>query len=103
MYGDGNCLYRSASSLVCGNESRHLELRLRTAIELCKNLQHYAYAIVQHARSCLESLSPVALLSSTLETESSAVFAEALESGCSLEEAYRLAALIEIHATCSPG
>ncbi len=58
---------------------------------------------MQHARSCLESLSPVALLLFTLKTESSAVFAEALESGCSLEEAYRLAALIEIHATCSPG
>ena len=67
-YGDGNCLYRSASLLVCGNESRHLELHLRTAIELCKNVQHYAYAVVQHARSCLESLSPVAVLSSTLKT-----------------------------------
>ena len=96
-------VYRSASLLVCGNESRHLELRLRTAIELCKNVQHYAYAVVQHARSCLESLSPVALLSSTLKTESSAVFAEVLESGCFLEEAYCLATLIEIHATCSPG
>ena len=103
VYGDGNCLYRSALLLVCGNESRHVELRLRTAIELCKNVQHYAYAVVQHARSCLESLSPVALLLSTLKTESSAVFAEALESGCSLEESYCLAALIEIHATCSPG
>ena len=66
-------------------------------------MSNSAYAVVQHARSCLESLSPVALLSSALQTESSAVFAEALESGCSLEEAYRLAALIEIHATCSPG
>ena len=103
VYGDGNCLYRSASLSVCGNESRHLELRLRTAIELCNNVQRYAYAVVQHARSCLESLSPVPLLLSALKTESSAVFAEALESGCSLEKAYRLAALIEIHATCSPG
>ena len=32
--GDGNCLYRSASLILVGNEDLHLLLRLLTAIEL---------------------------------------------------------------------
>ena len=40
--GDGNCLFRSFSTLFKGNkESDHLELRLRTALELITNENYY--------------------------------------------------------------
>ena len=32
--GDGNCCFRAASILFFGNEERHLEIRVRTIIEL---------------------------------------------------------------------
>ena len=40
-YGDGNCLYRAMSRIICGNEDRHVELRMRTFIELCLNKDKY--------------------------------------------------------------
>lgn len=40
-YGDGNCLYRAMSRIICGNEDRHVELRTRTFIELCMNKEKY--------------------------------------------------------------
>ena len=40
-YADGNCLYRALSRIICGNEDRHVELRMRTFIELCKNKDKY--------------------------------------------------------------
>ena len=39
--GDGNCLFNSASLLVCQAETLALELRLRTCLELPKNRQFY--------------------------------------------------------------
>ena len=39
--GDGNCLFRAVSLLLCGNDSLHVELRLRTVIELCLNDRIY--------------------------------------------------------------
>ena len=41
VIGDGNCLFRSGSVIVYGNESHHIELRLRTNIELLTNLEYY--------------------------------------------------------------
>ena len=40
-YGDGNCLYRAMSRIICGDEERHVELRTRTFIELCMNKEKY--------------------------------------------------------------
>ena len=40
-FGDGNCLYRATSKIICGNENRHVELRVRTFIELCLNRDEY--------------------------------------------------------------
>lgn len=38
---DGNCLYRTFSLLFEGNENRHTELRLRTAVELLLHKSYY--------------------------------------------------------------
>lgn len=40
-FGDGNCLYRAMSKIISGNENRHVELRVRTFIELCCNKDKY--------------------------------------------------------------
>ena len=40
-YGDGNCLYRATSRKLCGDENMHVELRVRTFIELCINKSQY--------------------------------------------------------------
>jgi hypothetical protein len=40
-YGDGNCLYRAASTVLCSNEDMHIELRVRTFVELCLNKDRY--------------------------------------------------------------
>ena len=40
-FGDGNCLYRAMSKIICENENRHVELRVRTFIELCLNRDKY--------------------------------------------------------------
>ena len=40
-FGDGNCLYRAMSTIICGNENRHVELHVRTFIELCLNRDKY--------------------------------------------------------------
>ena len=40
-FADGNCLYRAMSKIICGNENRHVELRVRTFIELCLNRDKY--------------------------------------------------------------
>lgn len=34
-YGDGNCLYRAMSRILCGTEDMHVELRVRSFMELC--------------------------------------------------------------------
>ena len=39
--GDGNCLYRAASILACGHERKHLEMRVRTVVELACHKSHY--------------------------------------------------------------
>ena len=39
--GDGNCLFRAASILACGDESKHTEMRVRTVLELACNKSHY--------------------------------------------------------------
>lgn len=93
----------SASLIFYGDQSRHFDLRLRTAAELCKNSRHYAEAIVHRASSCANSMSPAALLSSTLQRSTSLVFSKALESCPSLQDAYFQAAQEEIKNTCSSG
>ena len=35
--GDGNCLYRSLSLILFGSEDNHIEIRVRTVIELACN------------------------------------------------------------------
>ena len=39
--GDGNCLFRAASILAFGDESKHLEMRVRTLLELACNKLRY--------------------------------------------------------------
>lgn len=39
--GDGNCLFRAASILAHGDESKHQEMRVRTLLELGCNKSHY--------------------------------------------------------------
>ena len=39
--GDGNCLFNSASLAICKNESRAVELRVRTCLELARNSDFY--------------------------------------------------------------
>ena len=41
VYGDGNCLPRAASFLCCGNEDRHIEMRVRIAAELASYSDWY--------------------------------------------------------------
>ena len=40
-FGDGNCFYRSLSLVVFGNEESHMELRVRTIVELALNEKSY--------------------------------------------------------------
>ena len=104
VYGDGNSRFRSASLLFYSDENRHLDLRLRTAAELCMNSRHYAQATVQRSSSsCATSLSATALLSSTLQRNNSLVFSKALESCSSLQDACFEAMQEEIKNTCSSG
>ena len=41
VYGDGNCLFRAVSIFIWGNENHHLELRIRTTIEMALNEDLY--------------------------------------------------------------
>ena len=41
VLGDGNCLYRAVSRSICGNESLHVLIRLKTAIEIITNRKFY--------------------------------------------------------------
>lgn len=41
VLGDGNCFYRAVSRALCGNESLHIILRLKTAIEIIVNRKFY--------------------------------------------------------------
>ena len=47
--GDGNCLFRSVSMALYGNESQHLVLRALTAVEIFGNREWYDVA---HPHSC---------------------------------------------------
>ena len=40
-FGDGNCFYRSLSLVVFGSEESHMELRVRTIVELALNEKSY--------------------------------------------------------------
>ena len=40
-YGDGNGLYRAASTVLCSNEDMLIELRVQTFVELCLNKDRY--------------------------------------------------------------
>lgn len=40
-YGEGNCLFRAVSRILCGDETMHVELRMRTFLELCLNKNKY--------------------------------------------------------------
>ena len=101
--GNGNCLSRSASLSFYNDQSRHIDLGLRTAAEQCKNSRHYAEATVHRACSCTNSTPATVLLSSTLQRSTSNVFSRALESCVSLEDAYFQAAKEEIKSTCNSG
>ena len=39
--GDGNCLNRATSRVLCGDENAHELLRLKTALELICNRKYY--------------------------------------------------------------
>ena len=41
VLGDGNCLFRSASKLVFGNEGHHIEMRARCVVELLCESDYY--------------------------------------------------------------
>ena len=41
VIGDGNCLFRSFSVLIFGNETNHIEMRARASVELICNTEHY--------------------------------------------------------------
>lgn len=41
--GDGNCLFNSASIVICQSEELAFELRLRTCLELALNREHYRH------------------------------------------------------------
>ena len=41
IIGDGNCLYRCASLALWGTEEGHIEVRLRTVIEMCMEENYY--------------------------------------------------------------
>ena len=45
---DGNCLFRSFSVLIFGNENHHIELRIRSFLELLLNSRHYLSPQVLH-------------------------------------------------------
>ena len=53
VYGDGNCLFRAASVLAKGNEDSHLELRLRTALEIGEKTGFYAARLSALANSAI--------------------------------------------------
>ena len=40
-YGDGNCLYRATLLMLVGHEDRHIELRVRTLLEIYANVDYY--------------------------------------------------------------
>ena len=40
-FGDGNCLFRSVSLILQGDENLHLELRIRVVIEMAMNIDLY--------------------------------------------------------------
>lgn len=72
-------LFRSASLLLCNDESCHLQLHLQTAASLCNSMQHYANIVVTPVNYCVNFMSPKSLLSSTLKLDSSNLFSEAFE------------------------
>ena len=41
IFGDGNCLPRCGSLFMCGHEERHVEMRVRIAVELAMNDELY--------------------------------------------------------------
>ncbi|XP_052097180.1 uncharacterized protein LOC127732148 [Mytilus californianus] len=41
VYGDGNCLPRSISTLIFGNEDHYMEVRTRITVEMCINAELY--------------------------------------------------------------
>lgn len=49
--GDGNCLFNSISTLICGSEKLAVELRLRTVVELTTYFDYYAdHSLVRNAK-----------------------------------------------------
>ena len=50
VYGDGNCLFRSASVFFFAKQDEHKDLRRRTAKDLLDNRQFYANFHVARAR-----------------------------------------------------
>ena len=42
VYGDGNCLFRAISLVIFGSESYHVELQIRTTVELAYNIEKYS-------------------------------------------------------------
>ncbi|XP_070176029.1 uncharacterized protein [Littorina saxatilis] len=48
VYGDGNCLPRSASVLAFGHEDNHVEMRVRIAVEMALYRQFYLSNTMSH-------------------------------------------------------
>ena len=90
VYGDGNCLFRSASLLATGTEKYHLELRLRSVVELVLHSEFHGTELAGLAGRCASSghFSATSLLQSTLKEASDEEFIAALRRGCSTREAY---------------
>ena len=91
VYGDGNCLFRSASVLCCGDESWHLEFRIACLTELWLHWKWYAESFCALAKSVEEeqpSLSVVSLLSSTLSDDANVLFISQRHAGVTTEEEF---------------
>ena len=108
VYGDGNCLFRSASLLFYSDGNRHLDLSLRTAAEVCMNSRHYTLKLPFNALVavalllCRQQRFCPLLCKETLKFFS-LVFSKALEFCSSLQDAYFEAMQEEIKNTCSSG
>ena len=105
--GDGNCLYRAISILMCGNENQHLELRLRCVLELAQNPEYYAQECLSFAQEATDSgktnFCLSTLLSATLSTGPALDAFHTTAKHSSLKQAYQLALVEEVSQSARPG
>ena len=73
--GDGNCLFNSISTLICGSEKLAVELRLRTVVELANYFDYYAdHSLVQNAK--ITAMSKLASLFTTESIYDTVIFGQ---------------------------